>query len=80
MEEVLIPIFAIFAIFIACPGMILYYLLKRREQAGDAKPDPKMANDMLRIAEKLEARVQSLETILDSEVPGWRKNLEGRDH
>lgn len=80
MEDAIVGMFAIFTIFIAFPGMILYFLSKRREQAGNSPASPSMNADLLRIAEKLERRVQSLETILDAEVPGWRKNLDRREH
>lgn len=80
MEDAVVGMFAIFTIFIALPGMIMYFLSKRREQAASSVASPAMNGDLLKIAEKLERRVQSLETILDAEVPGWRKNLDRRDN
>lgn len=80
MEDAIVGMFAIFAIFIFCPAMIVYFLTKRREHAATATGNPSMNADLLRVAEKLEKRVQSLETILDAEVPGWRKNLDRGDH
>lgn len=79
MEEAVVGMFAIFTIFIAFPGMILYFLSKRREHESRETGNPAMNADLQRIAEKLERRVQSLETILDSEVPGWRKHMDRRD-
>ena len=34
MEEAVVAMFAIFTIFVLCPGMIMYFLSKRREGAG----------------------------------------------
>ena len=79
MEEAVVAMFAIFTIFIACPGMIMYFLSKRREHESRLAGSPAMNADLQRIAEKLERRVQSLETILESEIPGGRKHLDRRE-
>ncbi len=77
--EDLIGLIAVVSIFIVLPWMILHHLSKRRESAAKSVGDPAMNANLQVIAEKLEKRVQSLETILDAEVPGWRKHLDRRD-
>lgn len=79
MEEAVVGMFAIFTIFVVLPGMVMYFLSKRREQTRAPAGSAAVSAELERIAEKLERRVQSLETILDAEVPGWRKNHERRD-
>jgi len=37
--------------------------------------DEKMLEDMWLLARRLEERLESLETILDSELPDWRRKL-----
>ena len=71
MEE-LVGIFAIFCIFIALPWMVLHFLSKHRATIAAAAGDPKMNHALASIADKLEKRLDSIETLLDHEVPGWR--------
>jgi phage shock protein B len=75
---VLVPMFAIFALFIALPWMILNFIAKRRQNAALAAGDPAMTASLGAIADKLERRLDAIETILDHEVPGWRRNLDRR--
>lgn len=74
--EILIPIFAIFAIFIAFPWMILNFLSRKKTEAVQAAGDPQLNAQLTAIAEKLEKRLDGIESLLDHEVPGWRRNGE----
>ncbi|MEO5811651.1 MAG: envelope stress response membrane protein PspB [Rhodanobacter sp.] len=65
-------IFAIFSIFIAPLWLILHYTTKRRQAQGLTQEDEKMLSDLWQIANKMESRVNTLETILETHVPGWR--------
>ena len=71
MEE-LVGIFAIFCIFIALPWMVLHVLSRHRTAVAAASGDPKMNQTLASIADKLEKRLDSIEILLDHEVPGWR--------
>ena len=77
--EALIPLVAVISIFIVLPGMFLHYAAKKREHTATTAGDPAMNANLQHLAEKLEKRVQSLETILDAEVPGWRKHMDRRE-
>lgn len=74
-HEVIIPIFAIFAIFIAFPWIILNFLSRKKDAAVQAGGDPKMNASLSNIADRLERRLDAIETILDHEVPGWRRDV-----
>lgn len=65
-------IFALFCIFIAPLWMILHYTTKRRQAQGLSGEDEKMLADLWQLANRMEGRIQSLETILDTQQPGWR--------
>ncbi|HET6588131.1 MAG TPA: envelope stress response membrane protein PspB [Oleiagrimonas sp.] len=65
-------IFALFCIFIAPLWLILHYSTKRRQAQSLSREDEKMLSELWELANKMESRVNSLETILDSQVPGWR--------
>jgi phage shock protein B len=77
--EALIPLLAILSVFVFFPWIVLNYLSKRRESAAAQAGDPLMNTKLQAIAGRLEKRVQALETILDAEVPGWRKHMDRRD-
>lgn len=65
-------IFALFCVFIAPLWLILHYTTKRRQAQGLTREDERMLSDLWQLANKMESRVKSLETILDTQVPGWR--------
>lgn len=58
--------------FVALPAVVLHYVTKWRS-TGALKPDDEhMLEDVWRSARKMERRIEALESILDSEAPGWR--------
>ncbi len=65
-------IFALFCVFIAPLWLILHYGARRRQAQGLTREDEKMLSDLWQLANKMEGRVRSLETILDTQAPGWR--------
>lgn len=77
--EVVIAVFSIFAIFIAMPWIILSFLSRRRESAVQAVGDPALNATLMGVAEKLEQRLDAIESLLDSETPGWRKPQDRRN-
>jgi phage shock protein B len=66
------PIFAIFCIFVAPLWLILHYTTQRRRAQSLTREDEKMLSDLWQIANRMESRVKTLETILDTQVPHWR--------
>jgi len=74
-EHVLVPLFALFAIFIAPLWMILHYSTKRKMAQGLSSEDEKMLSELWQLANRMESRLNTLETILDSESPGWRDKV-----
>ncbi len=65
-------VFAIFSIFIAPLWLIMHYTTKRRQAQGLTREDEKMLSDLWQLANRMEDRVKSLETILDTQKPNWR--------
>ena len=63
-------------VFIAIPApifIVLHFITKWKQSREISGGDEKMLEDMWRLAQRLEERLESLETILDSEQPEWRK-------
>jgi phage shock protein B len=75
-HDAVIGIFAIFAIFIALPWIVLSFLSRKRDAAVQAGGDPTLNASLNGVADKLEKRLDAIETILDHEVPGWRRQNE----
>lgn len=72
--EIVVPLVAIISLFVVLPGMAMYFADRRRryqqEQSGAVNTDH---SQLLRVAERMERRIESLEKILDVESPGWRQ-------
>ena len=73
--DALVPLFAIFAIFIAPLWLILHYSAKRKQAQGLSREDEKMLSELWQLANRMESRVNTLETILDTQAPGWRNKV-----
>jgi phage shock protein B len=67
--------FVIFCIFVAPLWIIMHYSTKRRQAASLSREDEKMLQELWQLATRMESRVNTLETILDSQVPDWRKKV-----
>lgn len=77
-QEAVMGMFAIFAIFIALPWIVLTFISRRRESDARTVADPAMNATLLGIAERLERRLDAIETLLDHEMPGWRRSMDRR--
>lgn len=53
--------------------LVLHYVTKWREAKGLSKEDERMLEDLWTSAQKMESRINTLETILDDVAPDWRK-------
>ena len=65
-------------VFIAVPAplfIVLHFITKWRQSREISGGDEKMLEDLWLLARRLEERLESLEIILDSELPDWRKKL-----
>ncbi len=63
-------------VFLAIPAplfIVLHFITKWKQTREISGGDEKMLEDMWRLAQRLEERLESLETILDGELPEWRK-------
>ncbi len=65
-------------VFIAVPAplfIVLHFITKWKQSREISGGDEKMLEDVWLLAQRLEQRLESLETILDSDLPDWRKKL-----
>ena len=65
-------------VFIAVPAplfIVLHFITKWKQSRELSGSDEKMLEDMWLLAQRLEERLESLETILDNELPDWRRKI-----
>jgi phage shock protein B len=63
-------------VFVAIPAplfIVLHFITKWKQSREISGGDEKMLEDLWLLSQKLEARLETLESILDSESPDWRK-------
>lgn len=66
-------------IFIAVPAplfIILYFITQWKKSREISGGDEKLLEDLWTWSQRLEERLETLETILDAQAPEWRKRHE----
>jgi phage shock protein B len=53
--------------------VVLHYVTKWKSSRVLSKDEERMLEELWDSAQKMESRINTLETILDDEVPDWRK-------
>lgn len=62
----------LFMIFVAPTWLILYYRSKRQVSQGLSETEIRSLQNLAEKAEVMAERIETLESILDSESPDWR--------
>jgi len=65
---------------IGLPAMIMHYITEWRKTKSPTVDDERLVDDLWKSAQRLERRVDALETILDKEAPNWREENGERPH
>ena len=63
-------------VFIAIPAplfIVLHFITKWKQAREISGGDEGMLEELWSLSQRMEERLESLETILDSELPEWRK-------
>jgi phage shock protein B len=64
--------------FFAIPAplfIVLHFITKWKQSREISGGDEVMLEDLWLLSQRLEERIESLETILDGELPDWRRKL-----
>ena len=72
MVEVIAVLFVVLVMPLA---IIMHYVTKWKETKGLSTEDEKMLQELWDDAQRMQSRINALETILDSQVPEWRKRV-----
>ena len=73
MEDVIIPIIVVPAIFLGLPWIIFHYITKWKSQASLTSEDERLLDDLHELARRLDDRMITIERIMAAENPGWRQ-------
>ncbi len=68
--------FILFMIFVAPIWVIMHYRSKNQKEGGISEADHSRLQELMKIADSMMERVETLESILDHETPGWRKKYD----
>jgi phage shock protein B len=55
--------------------VIMHYVTKWKATKGLSDDEQRMLEDLWKDSQSMQSRVNALETILDAEVPDWRRKL-----
>ena len=65
-------------VFLVIPAplfIVLHFITKWKQSREISGGDEEMLEEMWQLSQRLEQRLESLETILDSELPDWRRKI-----
>ena len=69
-------IFGVLFLTIILPLIIIgHYMTRWRSTKSLTNADERMLEEVWENAQKMESRVNALETILDDEIPDWRRKV-----
>ncbi|WP_299788100.1 envelope stress response membrane protein PspB [uncultured Shewanella sp.] len=74
--DILMAPIIIFMIIVAPIWLILHYRSKRQVSQGLTEEEYSQLNELISRADKMAQRIDTLESILDSESPQWRSRDE----
>jgi len=63
-------------VFLALPAplfIVLYFITRWKQSREITGSDEQLLEELWNLSQRLEDRLQALETILDDEAPDWRK-------
>ena len=66
----------VFLLVVAPIWIIVHYKSKANVVNGLSAGERTELNEMIEVANKMAARIETLESILDVETPGWKENQE----
>ncbi len=67
-------------VVIGMPATVMHFMTEWRKGKSLTPDDERLVDDLWKSAQRLERRVDALETILDKEAPSWREDYKERPH
>ncbi|WP_366657809.1 envelope stress response membrane protein PspB [Fodinicurvata sp. EGI_FJ10296] len=76
MMDLLQPVLILFVVVVVPLWLLLHYATRWKASRTLSTEDEKMLVDLWQSASRMEDRINTLETILDQDAPGWRGRKE----
>jgi phage shock protein B len=74
-DDAWFPIVMVFMTVVLPLIIIFHYVTKWKATKGLSDDEQRLLEDLWRDSQGMESRLNALETILDDEVPDWRKKV-----
>jgi phage shock protein B len=74
-DQLLTVALIVFLIIPAPLFIVLHFITKWKQSREISGGDEEMLEDLWTLSQRLEQRLESLETILDNELPDWRRKI-----
>lgn len=75
MSDMMTAVGVLFVVVVLPLVIILHYVTRWKESKGLSREDEQMLAELWQDAKRMESRINALETILDDEVPDWRRRV-----
>jgi phage shock protein B len=75
MSNAVFPIIIVFMTVVLPLVIIMHYVTKWKATQGLSDGEQRLLEDLWKDSERMESRVNALETILNDEDPEWRKKV-----
>ena len=72
MGEMLMAPVIVFMVIVAPIWIIMHYRTASKKAVGLSADEQQSLNELVEVAENMEQRISTLESILDAETPDWR--------
>ena len=72
-EDIMFVPAILFMIFVAPIWVIMHYRSKNKKETGISEAEHARLQELVKIADSMMERIETLESILDQETPDWRK-------
>ncbi|MGB0894864.1 MAG: envelope stress response membrane protein PspB [Parashewanella sp.] len=72
-SDIIIAPIIIFMMIVAPLWLVLHYRSKKQVSQGFSDDEYKLLNELIERGDKMASRIETLEKLLDSESPDWRK-------
>ena len=76
MNDIIMAPIIIFMVFVAPIWVIMHYRTAGKKAVGLSDNEQNSLNELSEIADRMEDRINTLESILDAETPDWRAKHE----
>ena len=76
MDEIIMAPIIIFMIFVAPIWVVMHYRTAGKKAVGLSDDEQSSLDELSEIADRMDERITTLESILDAETPDWRAKYE----